>query len=160
MSKIANQRTRVPTEVMEASGAFQRNPARAARRVGEVQYSSMDFDRVPAELTPEAARVWNELADTYGGNGAVCAADATLLCLVATTVAELRSAQAIVAAEGLTVETPKGGYTAHPLLPHIRAMRAQVKTLLAEMGWTPVSRSKVQAPAEEEPEDEFSQMLQ
>jgi P27 family predicted phage terminase small subunit len=160
MSQPPTQPLRVPTAVLEASGALKRNPSRAARRIGEIEYPPMDFTRPPAHLDDDAVRVWREMARVFDGLDVVSSADSSLLALAAKTLAELRRAEAVIAAEGMTVDGPTG-LKAHPLLSHVRALRQQSKGLLAEMGWTPVSRSKVTArSAPEEEENEFGDLLE
>jgi P27 family predicted phage terminase small subunit len=159
----ARQPLRVSTAVMQVSGAFQRNPARAARRIGEIDYPPLDFSRPPAHLDAESVRVWRELASVLEGLEVVSSADSALLTLTAKSISELRRAEKTVEEDGFMVDGgPVSGPKAHPLLSHVRSLRSQVKGLLSEMGWTPVSRSKVTSrvqPEEAAEVNEFEGML-
>lgn len=125
-------RPRKPTEVLELTGAFRRNPQRK-REVGAK--SEKGLGTPPAHLSAAETACWREVVGNAPA-GVLTSADRPLVEIVARLMARFRE------------DWLKGSEFAILL------------QCLVRLGWTPSDRSKVAAPADDKPEGEFSDFLQ
>lgn len=126
-------RPRKPTNVLQLTGAFKKDPQRAAARVDEPDPEG-DIGDPPAHLTEIERGCWVELVGLCH-EGVLCAADRPFMEYGARVWAQLRS--------DLFID-PKLGI--------------RFETVCARLGMTPADRSKVQArkkDAEKDPYSEF-----
>ena len=119
-------RPRLPTDRLELTGAFAKNPQRRAVRAGEPR-PTVPLGDPPRQLDRAQSAVWRELA---GLAPWLTAADRIALELTARLLVTLR------ANDGLPA-------------PH----HAQLVALLTRLGLTPADRSKINAPQPEEEVD-------
>ena len=125
-------RPRTPTEVLELTGAFRRNPNRK-REVGPK--STMGVGQAPEHLSELERSCWDE-AIANAPAGVLTSGDRWLVEVASRLMAKFRS------------DWLSG------------AEMAQLTQALGKMGWTPADRSRVSA-AEKEPEtDEMSEFMQ
>lgn len=88
-------------------------------------------------------RWWDQLMATC--RPWVAASDLSMvleLCRAADRRAEM---EAVVAAEGMSLQSPNGAFQAHPLLAHIRDIEKRIDQLAAAFGLTPASRGQIGA---------------
>lgn len=112
-------RPRKPTALLEASGAYKKDPQRRADREGEVE-DVEDLGARPPGLPVAVAVVWDELvADCH--KGVLTRADRQSLEIAARLMAEFRQ-------RGADMEAGKIG---------------RLQAALGELGMSPASRSKV-----------------
>lgn len=100
---------------------------------------------VPSWLPKEAKDEWRRVIPALRDRRTITAADLPMLesyCLAAGTV---RRAQAMIAAEGDMVETPKGDKRRHPAFQTMFQALTESRRLAAELGLTPASRNKAKA---------------
>lgn len=121
---------RKPSAVLEASGAFSKNPKRAAARSGEPRPIAL-LESVPSHLKPAAAACFREILEQAHA-GVVSVADSVALEVTAELLAEFRSAPAAFSAAKLT----------------------RLMASLSLFGLTPADRSRVAALPRVQPEAE------
>jgi len=122
-------RPRKPTELLELTGAFAKNPSRT-RPVGAK--SEHGLGEPPAHLLAEEAACWHEVVGNSAAN-VLTSADRVLVEMVARLLARSR------------VEWLKG------------AEWALMLQCLVRLGWTPADRSKVAAIGQDDAPDEFAE---
>lgn len=119
---------RLPTAVLEARGAFRKNPDRGRARESEPK-GTTPLGEPPARLSAKEKEAWEELAaNTH--EGVLCSADRFLLEMVARLLAESWEQR-----------------TSFP----IRKIN-QLAALLGRLGMTPSDRSRVQAAPSKQPD--------
>lgn len=112
---------RIPTEILEARGAFKTNPARGLAREGEPKPTS-DIGDPPARLTGDVLTAWNDICrDSHPG--VLSAGDRTVVEVAAVLLAGFRAKPDTFAVSKLT----------------------QLLGLMARFGMTPADRSRVKA---------------
>lgn len=116
-------RPRLPTAVLEARGAFKKDPQRAAAREGE-PVELEELGPPPQDLPVAVRVVWEELVDC-AHKGVLSKADRQTVEIAARLFAEFR-------AKGAAMEAGKIG---------------RLQAALSELGMSPASRSKVKAPS-------------
>lgn len=125
-------RPRTPTTILDARGAFKKNPNRA--RPDEPDANG-DLGEPPPHLTDYEQECWNEFV-AGGFPGVLCKADRVGVELVAVLLAKSRTSPATFLA----------------------AERNQLIKLLGQFGRTPADRSKIVVP-KKEPENPFAKLL-
>lgn len=123
-------RPRKPTEILEPSGAFTKDPQRK-RSVGAK--SDRALGHAPGHLNEAERNCWKEIVANSAAN-VLTSSDRIVVELIARLLARFR-------ADWLT-----------------GAEMGVLKSSLAELGWTPASRSKVSAPKQDD-EPDFSAFL-
>jgi hypothetical protein len=118
-------RPRVPTKILEMSGAFRKNPGRARSRVGEPEPRG-SIGEPPAGLTEEILGCWHDIVSTCAP-GVLTSADRI----------------AVMSAARLLARENKGIIST--------GERGQLHKLLADFGMTPKGRAYVRG---SEPEEE------
>lgn len=123
---------RTPSAVLEARGAFDKDPARRRE-----DFDAGAFDPAPPDYFTEAQRVvWNEI---------VSALPATVLQATDRIAVEVAARQVAY-------------FRSLPDLDVTAAQLAQIRTALAVLGMTPADRSRVQA-KKQTPANPFAGML-
>ena len=124
-------RPRKPTKILQFTGAFAKNPQRAAERAGEPQDTPPINDGAPDWMTEPEKKAWRWVI-AHAHPGVLTTADSGIVELTA----QLRA---------LVVQ-------------HIADSkdRAQLRTCYNDLGMTPASRSKVQAKPAEKAVNEFA----
>ena len=113
---------RKPTAVLEMSGALKKNPARGRARANEPQVDGK-LGNAPSHLSDDAKKVWGEIRKR---------------CQWVTEADWITVEEVCI----MTVRMRQGGMKASDF--------NTLRSLLSELGMTPVSRSKVQAQAKTE----------
>lgn len=113
-------RPRTPSNILDARGAFDKNPNR--RRVDEPEPNG-DIGEPPERLTEDQRAAWSEIVSTCA-NGVLCQSDRIAVEVAAVLLAMFRA-------------DPSG-------IPG--AKLARLDSLMARFGMTPSDRSKVSAP--------------
>lgn len=115
-------RPRTPTNVLDARGAFKKNPQRGAARENEPEPNG-DIGEPPQGITLDQHEAWKEIV-ACAPEGVLCKADRIALRVAATLYAEF-------------IRNPAD-------MPAARI--ARLDSILARFGMTPADRSKVGAP--------------
>lgn len=151
-------RPRKPTELL-APSSIAKGGARYAERANEPKYAVIEIAQPPAILAWDelACQVWRETAAFLNASRVMTLADVNQLVMYCQTFADWRRDEAIVALEGRTVLTDRGGMQKHPLLAVIAQNKALLNTLGQQFGMTPASRSKVTAAPGEKPKSTFAE---
>lgn len=121
-------RPRKPTNVLKFTGAFDKNPQRAAARAKEPKANG-EIGAPPAELDKEALIAWNRIVDECPRG-----------------VLAKRDRIVVQAAAVLTGRMIRGENDAKLL--------SQLRIFLSELGMTPAAASKVSAPDDDKEKDE------
>lgn len=133
-------RPRKPTATLELTGAFKKNPQRAAARKGEPKPSG-PLGAPPDYLSETERACWNELSELSPA-GVLTNADRPLVELGSRLWAKIRE-DGIGGKYGVTV-----------------GEIAQYKDCLIRMGLTPVDRSKINLAPNEEQKNEFEEFAE
>jgi P27 family predicted phage terminase small subunit len=112
----------------------------------------------PDYLDEVAAAKWLELVETAEAMGTLTQAEGEAIVIYAQAFSRKRSAEKDIAVGGVTTTCGTGGLKPHPALGVIRDAEATMMRLLSEFGFTPASRSKVQA-RQEGPKDALGEFL-
>ncbi len=97
----------------------------------------VDVPRPPAWLSRDAKAEWRKVAPILVERNVLTEGDLGALAAYCDAVGQLVAANAIIAAEGMVVAGKK-----HPLITTTVAARNQIRQLAAELGLTPISRSR------------------
>ena len=95
----------------------------------------------PAWLSNHAKREWNNVASILVDRGHLTDADLGTLAAYADAVGQLIESTRLINRQGMVIETDKGPRK-HPAISIQINARNQVRQLAAELGLTPVSRSR------------------
>lgn len=146
----------LPTAVKEASGALQKDPQRRNKSEPKPMRGSPE---VPESLLedPVAIGCWNRTCKTLDGMGILTLAEESVLELYCRTYSQWRYLSAFVSGGNCTVITERGTATS-PEANQVHKYSATLIKLMAELGLTPSSRSRIHAVPEEE-DDPFAEFL-
>lgn len=123
---------RTPSAVLEARGAFDKDPARRRE-----DFSAGEFDPAPPDyFQPHQVDVWNEIVG-----------------VLPATVLQATDRMAVELASRLIAQ-----FRQQPDVMVTSAQVAQIRTALAVLGMTPADRSRVSA-KKETPKNPFAEML-
>jgi len=144
----------------ELTGAHDKNPGRRNAREPRPPSGTPD---IPAHLKGVAAKKWRQLASLLYGMRAVTVADSDMLELYCDTYAAYRLARKNVAETGqvIVVRKEAGGLVEVKRNPHSTEYHRyadRLAKLLAEMGLTPSSRTRIAVTAQED-DDPFMEWL-
>ena len=109
--------------------------------------------QVPADMDPQARKFWRELAPMLVSSGVLTPHDLPALRLLCDSLALEGSARRLVAAEGITCNTPQGPKS-HPAVRIMMQARSEAARLLAAFGMTPRDRRNVEPVAPQTDEDD------
>ena len=146
----------LPTAVKEASGAFKKDPAR--RNENEPQ-SKAGIPPMPESLYGDevAIRCWESVCRTLDDMGVMTLADVSVMELYCITYSQWRFLAEFVKGGNCSTIT-KNGTSTSPEANQVHKYSATLMKLMAELGLTPSSRSRIHAVAKEE-DDPFTDFL-
>lgn len=130
---MAGGRPRKPSNVLEMSGAFRKNPQRRAERANEPQPTAPIGDP-PPHLTANAARAWQDIVRLAPGG----------------VLGDTDRLYVEIAAELLAMKRELGVLAMEP------AKLNRLETMLGKLGMNPADRSKVNAPGSGKPKNQFN----
>jgi P27 family predicted phage terminase small subunit len=110
----------------------------------------LDVPRPPSWLAKEAKAEWRKVAPILVERNVLTEGDLGALAAYCDAIGQLVAANAIIAAEGMVVGGKK-----HPLITTTVAARNQIRQLAAELGLTPISRSRPAVREDAEPDDDW-----
>ena len=138
-----------PTAVKEGQNSFQRHPER--RNAGEPQAKrGRPVKPAHIETSEVASMQWDELCDTLDELNILTTADRSLLALYCQTYAEWMKLQQHVAEHGATIFNDKGNASQSPEAIQVHRYADRLLKMMAELGLTPSSRSRLVAPKQEQ----------
>ncbi len=108
---------------------------------------------MPGHLSGEAKAEWERMVPELISMGLLTKLDRAALAGYCTAWGRHVEAEAELAANGMTIETPTGHSKTSPFLAISRQEREIMKKFLLEFGLTPASRSKVSATPKEKTAD-------
>lgn len=141
----------LPTNVRVLSG----NPGK--RKINAEEPKGEPFDpQAPIWLSEPARQFWDDLVRMLLPMRVLVAADKFVVAALATALVEMQAAHKELQ-HGRTTSTGEGGEKTSPYVTIFNSAQSQVTRLLAELGMTPSSRSRVKglAGGEVDPMDEF-----
>ncbi len=146
------------TAVKEASGSFSLHPG---RRNKSEPAAKRGYPAKPetVETCSIASAQWDELCKTLDELGVLTVADKSLLAMYCQTYAEYIKLQQHVKEHGCTVFNDKGNASQSPEAIQVHRYADRLIKLMAEMGLTPSSRSRIVAPKQEDEDDPMAQLL-
>lgn len=149
-------RPRKPTNLLEFSGAFKKNPKRREERKYEPKLAK-GIGAPPDFLDAFGEEEWRRVTPDLESAGVTSRVEATALGAYCQAVSRLRKAEAEIFRDGITIMAD-GGLKKHPAVTIAEKAALIMAKLASEFGMTPASRSKVQAKAngDEKPKDEFA----
>jgi len=113
--------------------------------------------KMPPELSPEAEQEWRRVTGLLRERTALDALDETALIDYLTCWIRLRECEADVAARGVLVEGGGGrGKVKNPACQLARQYRDHLIAWCKEFGFTPGSRSRIELPPPEEPNNPWA----
>lgn len=144
------------TAVKEASGAFVKDPQR--RNEAEPQLD-MKAPEQPESINGDqvAEKMWAHLVHILTEMRVITEADSQLMEAYCLTYSRIMEDEAAIRVEGNVIETERGPKR-NPRAVNLNANRAAQLKMLAEMGLTPSSRTRLKAVPKEE-EDIFATLL-
>jgi P27 family predicted phage terminase small subunit len=108
---------------------------------------------IPGHLSGEAKAEWERIVPELLSMGLLSKMDRAALAGYCVSWGRHVKAEAEIAANGMTIETPTGGRKTSPFIAISRQEREMMKKFLLEFGLTPASRSKVSATPKEKTAD-------
>lgn len=133
---MANHRRNDATKA--ALGTFR--PGRAGSQAGK---RLVQTPPAPAGLSPTARAHWETLAAICCERGVLTGGDLPALGLLAGTLADIDTARATIAAEGLTTATGADGMKPHPAIRVLESARRDAARMLGDFGLNPRARAAV-----------------
>jgi P27 family predicted phage terminase small subunit len=97
----------------------------------------------PRALTPEARRIWRELASAAVGIGTLTRADLPLLMLLTTTLEQEALARRELVADGNAIAAGSGGRKRHPAAATAEKARAAAVLMMLQFGLSPRARQGI-----------------
>ena len=113
----------------------------------------------PKFLQGDARKQYRKTAKKLARIGLITELDDMALAMMCQAWAEYLEATEQVKKSGMLVKSPNGFPVLNPYLIAANQALKKVRSLLAEFGMTPGSRSRIQAAAVEEPDDEWMKLL-
>ena len=148
LTQMGVGRKRKPTEVKAVIGTL-----RADRTNKSEPVRTGKLPQKPRDLSPIASKAWDDVVDILTEMRVLDRADGTTVELLCQARADWMEARAAIERDGAYYTGPTGVMRAHPLLGARSDASKRMLTLLAELGMTPASRSKVSAAPTDEQDD-------
>ena len=125
-----------PTELHKRDGTYRRD------RHGDVVVLGGRPRTVepPSCLTDSAKQAWTEQVPLLIEAGILDLCDQAALEQMCSVIAQFRDAQAVIAAEGMFVESPNGYKIAHPAIAVMNKAGSEYRAWCARFGLTPADR--------------------
>jgi P27 family predicted phage terminase small subunit len=128
----------------------------ALKLVGDADLGTRSLPRVPAWLPDEGKAEWRRVLPLLMERGILSRADLSTLASYCAAFGTVQQCQQILNAEGLVVEGTQG-MKGHPASQIQHRAQSQMRQYAAELGLTPVSRSRA-AVVDRTEGDEWSDM--
>jgi P27 family predicted phage terminase small subunit len=129
----------------------------ALRLVGDADLGARSTPRVPSWLPEPGKAEWRRVLPLLMARSILSRADLSTLASYCAAFGTVQQCQEIINAEGLVVEgklSPRG----HPASQIQHRAQSQMRQYAAELGLTPVSRSRTTMVDRREGEDDFSDL--
>ena len=150
-------RPKTPTAILEANGAFVKNPQR--RRPSEPR-PDVESPDPPQSVIDDAVALakWHELVGMLVDLRIIGRIDKDLIENYCLTYSDMLSNVKLVREEGQLIDGARGGMVRNPRTQVLATQRNQLLKMQTEMGMTPASRPKLQV-AEKEDDGMFSELM-
>lgn len=147
----------LPTATKEASGAFEKDPQ---RRNDSEPIAKRGFPDVPVSIAGDelAVECWNRICGTLDDMGILTVSDFSVLEVYCQTYSQWRFLNDYVKNGNVREVSSKGDARTSPEAVQVHKYADRLVKLMAELGLTPSSRSRIHAPGKEE-EDPFAEFL-
>jgi P27 family predicted phage terminase small subunit len=139
---------KLPTKILEANGAFKKNPDRRNTQEPNVVEG---LPEIPVEVAanPIAEQKWYQVCDTLSQMQLLATCDFELISLLAVSYGEYRKALDHVNKHGqaqtVVDEAGNHAFKANPCCAEMHKHMDRIKRCCIELGLTPAARSKVKA---------------
>jgi P27 family predicted phage terminase small subunit len=143
-----------PTRLKILSG----NPGKRPLNAAEPQ-PARGVPPCPAWLDDYAKEKWGELAELLHGLGVLTLADGETLTVLCNAWSELRHANDLLASEGRTQESTRGGSKPHPAVMMQRTAWRTIREYSTLFGLDPSSRSRLSVPPVDDEADAIDAFL-
>ena len=146
----------LPTAVKDASGEHKNHPS---RRNNSEPVAAKGIPPIPESIAADsvASRCWQSVCGTLNDMGILTIADASVMELYCVTYSQWRWLSNVVKDGNCSIATEKG-VTTLPEANQVHKYSATLLRLMAELGLTPSSRSRIHATPKEE-DDPFTDFL-
>jgi P27 family predicted phage terminase small subunit len=147
----------LPTATKEATGALAKNPQ---RRNHSEPVTVPGIPPLPASLEGDevAIECWNKVCKTLHDMGILTMSDVSVMELYCSTYSQWRWLSNYVRDGNCRIENEKGNVSTSPEANQVHKYSALLLRMMAELGLTPSSRSRIHAAPKEE-EDPFTDFL-
>lgn len=147
----------LPTAVKDASGAHKNHPER--RNKAEPQ-TEKGIPPIPESIAADAiaSRCWQSVCKTLNDMGILTIADASVMELYCVTYSQWRWLSEVVKDGNCSTLNANGGVVTLPEANQVHKYSATLLRLMAELGLTPSSRSRIHAEPQVE-DDPFTDFL-
>lgn len=112
----------------------------------------------PEHLSEQAQAEWRRLAPIVAAQNTLTQADLRGFEILCDTLAAIVEAQKVIAAEGLTIVTARGGVRSHPAIKTLESARAHAIRMLNDYGLTPRARNHVEPTNDPDPKNPFAEL--
>jgi P27 family predicted phage terminase small subunit len=146
------------TATKEASGAFRKNPQRRNASEPTVQ-RGWPAKPETVETDDIASAQWDELCGTLDDMGILTVSDKSLLAMYCQTYAEYIRLHRHIRENGCVLVNVQGNETTSPQASQVHKYADRLIKLMAEMGLTPSSRSRIVAPKKDDDDDPMAELL-
>ena len=161
---MAKGRPKKPTAIKQMQGTLEKS-----REVkNQLQSQLIISHDPPSELNEWGIKLWNDLFDEWGHIGLITRMDLGSIFMMCNEFGTYCEADDMIKVQGLQVEAEvynqKGEVVGtktevNPMLRVRDNAAKQYKMFCVEFGLTPVSRSKISAPKQNESKDELEELL-
>lgn len=150
-------RKALPTAIKEASGALKKDPQ---RRNQSEPHSEKGIPPIPESIASDAvaSNCWQSVCKTLNDMGILTIADASVMELYCVTYSQWRWLSEVVRDGNCMTLNANGGVITKPEANQVHKYSATLLRLMAELGLTPSSRSRIHAEPKEE-DDPFTDFL-
>lgn len=135
-----------PTEIKRLTG----NPGKRPLNADAPTFPPAEQLRAPRLLSPQARRLWRDLAPVLADAGLLTVADLPALTALCLHFGMLVDAAARVKEEGAIVKNVMGELRRHPATSLIDSNSRALKAYLTEFGLSPSSRVRIKGAGEQE----------
>lgn len=133
-----------PTEIKRMTG----NPGKRALNSDAPTFPAAILTRAPRVLSPQARRLWRDLAPVLAGAGLLTIADLPAFTALCMHFGMMVEAAQQVKAEGATIMASMGETRKHPATSLIAENSRALKSYLVEFGLSPSSRVRLKGMGE------------
>jgi P27 family predicted phage terminase small subunit len=145
------------TAIKEGNGAFVKDPQRKNHEEPRLPMSEPECSEAIKE-NPEAFAKWKQVIGWLTEMRVIASVDHDLIETYAMTYAEMMENTKLVQQEGHCIEGAKGLMVRNPRTVVLANQRATVLKMIAELGLSPSSRTRLKAAPQQE-EDVFGELM-